>query len=79
MTQREASGLTRREQRVVAVLVAVWVLSKVYRMRLLEEYGLFSWELWRADLAIAGALVLVGVVAFRVARRHDRSAGEQDR
>jgi hypothetical protein len=70
MGEQAKRNLAKWEQRIVLALLGVWFLSKLYRRTLLNEYGLFSWELWRADLAIAGVLVLIGAVAFRVAKHY---------
>ena len=67
MAEASAGDLSKWKQRFVWALIAVWVLSKGLRLRLLHEHGFLSWELWRFDLALAGALVLIGFVAFRVA------------
>ena len=73
VAEASAGDLSKWKQRIVWALIAVWVLSKGLRLRLLHEHGFLSWELWRFDLALAGALVLIGFVAFRVATSYEGS------
>jgi len=73
MTEGSAGELSKWKPRIVWALIAVWVLSKGWRLGLLHEHGLLSWQLWRFDLALAGSLVLIGFIAFRIVAWHERS------
>ncbi len=78
MAERNRPGVAKVQERILVVLVGAWFASKVYRGYLLEKYGLFSAELWRADTIIAGVLVVVGVVAFRIARHRYQARSNDD-
>lgn len=49
---------------VVVAVLAAWVTWKIYRFRLMSEYGPFAWEYWRPTLILAALVAGVWVVSL---------------